>query len=93
MLTREGLDDLFRRLWALLDVIRVYSKEPGKPTDLHKPFILTTGVTVVELPRQVHRDLSERMKFARACEGTADSKASRCIRLPLRDRDGVDIHE
>jgi uncharacterized protein len=90
---REGLDDWFRRLWELLAMIRVYSKEPGKPPDMHKPFIVPAGATVAELARQIHRDLPERMKFARLWghsrfEGQQVHKTE-----PLRDKDVVEIHE
>jgi len=92
-LTREGLNDWFRRMWELLAVIRVYSKEPGKPPDMHKPFIVPAGATVAELARQIHRDLPERMKFARLWghsrfEGQQVHKTE-----PLRDKDVVEIHE
>ncbi|HOC54845.1 MAG TPA: 50S ribosome-binding GTPase [Verrucomicrobiota bacterium] len=91
--SRQGLDDWFQRLWTLLAMIRVYSKEPGRPPDLHKPFIVPAGATVAELARQIHRDLPERMKFARLWghsrfEGQQVHKTE-----PLRDRDVVEIHE
>ncbi len=91
--TRQGLDNLFRRLWELLAVIRVYSKEPGRPPDMHKPFVVRQGATVADLARQIHRDLPERMKFARLWghsrfEGQQVHKTE-----PLRDKDVVEIHE
>lgn len=91
--TREGLDDWFQRLWGLLAMIRVYSKEPGRPPDLHKPFIMPVGATVADLAGHIHRDLPERMKFARLWghsrfEGQQVHKTE-----PLRDRDVVEIHE
>jgi len=91
--TGHGLDDWFNRLWELLAMIRVYSKEPGKPPDLHKPFTLPAGSTVADLARQIHRDLSETMKFARLWghgrfEGQQVHKTE-----PLQDRDIVEIHE
>ena len=91
--TRQGLDDWFRRLWELLAMIRVYSKEPGRPPDLHKPFIVPAGATVADLARQIHRDLPERMRFARLWghsrfEGQQVHKTE-----PLRDRDVAEIHE
>ncbi len=91
--TGQGLDDWFNRLWGLLAMIRVYSKEPGRPPDLHKPFIVRAGATVAELAGQIHRDLPERMKFARLWghsrfEGQQVHKTE-----PLRDKDVVEIHE
>jgi uncharacterized protein len=91
--TGQGLDDWFKRLWELLAMIRVYSKEPGRPPDLHKPFVVPAGATVADLAGQIHRDLPERMKFARLWghsrfEGQQVHKTE-----PLRDRDVVEIHE
>lgn len=91
--TGEGLDELFRRLWELLAVVRVYAKQPSKPPDLNKPFILPAGSTVVDLARLIHRDLPERMKFARlwghACFGGQQVHGSE----PVHDGDIVEIHE
>jgi uncharacterized protein len=91
--TGQGLDEWFQRLWGLLAMIRVYSKEPGRPPDLHKPFIVPVGATIAELARQIHRDLPERMKFARLWghsrfEGQQVHKTE-----ALRDKDVVEIHE
>ena len=91
--TGQGLDDWFKRLWELLAMIRVYSKEPGRPPDLCKPFVVPAGATVADLARQIHRDLPERMKFARLWghsrfEGQQVHKTE-----PLRDKDVVEIHE
>jgi uncharacterized protein len=49
----------------LLALIRVYSKEPGKPADMTKPFTLRVGATVGDVARLIHRDLPETMKYAR----------------------------
>jgi ribosome-interacting GTPase 1 len=90
---RLGLDELFHSLWDLLGRIRVYAKEPGQPPDLAKPFVLPRGATVADLALQIHRDLPERMKFARLWghsrfEGQQVHKTE-----VLQDRDAVEIHE
>ena len=91
--TRQGLEAWFRRLWELLAMVRVYSKEPGRPADLHKPFVLPAGSTVADLARLIHRDLPDTMKFARLWghsrfEGQHVHKTE-----VLCDRDVVEIHE
>ena len=91
--TRQGLDEWFKRLWELLAMIRVYSKEPGRPPDMHRPFVLPAGATVADLARQIHRDLPERMKFARLWGHTRFEGQQVHRTEPLRDKDVVEIHE
>lgn len=90
--TRDGLGILFQRLWELLAVIRVYAKQPSKPPDLDKPFVLPAGSTVVDLARLIHRDLPSHMKYARlwghGCFGGQQVHNNE----PLQDRDIVEIH-
>jgi uncharacterized protein len=91
--TGRGLEDLFRRLWELLAMIRVYAKEPGRPPDRQKPFILPAGATIADLARQIHRDLPETMKFARLWgHGRFEGQQVHRTEM-LRDRDLVEIHE
>jgi ribosome-interacting GTPase 1 len=91
--TGQGLAGWFQRLWELLAMIRVYSKEPGKPPDLRKPFILPVGATVADLALQIHRDLPERMKFARLW-GHSRFEGQQVHKTELlRDKDVVEIHE
>lgn len=63
--TSEGLDVLPGRVFGLLDRIRVYSKEPGKPPDRTSPFVLRRGETVLDLAAKVHRDFPEHLQQAR----------------------------
>jgi len=91
--TGQGLDELFGRLWDLLEVIRVYTKLPGKPPDYDKPFTLSMGSTVCDLARQIHRELPDKMKFARIWgDGRYDGQQVHRTEV-LRDKDVVEIHE
>jgi hypothetical protein len=88
----EGLDVLKNRLWELLSVIRVYTKEPGRPVDKEKPYILPAGSTVNDLASQIHRDLPEKMKFARVW-GDGRYSGQQVHRTDLlQDKDVVEIH-
>jgi len=91
--TGEGLDRLLKRIWQLLSVVRVYTKEPGKPPDRGKPFTLDIGATVEDLAREIHRELPEKMKFARVWgEGRFNGQQVHRTEV-LRDRDIVEIHQ
>lgn len=90
--TGENLDVLMRKLFGTLNVIRIYSKEPGRPVDRDKPFILPTGSTVEELARHIHKDLAVNLKYARVWgEKTYDGQQVHG-HYGLHDRDVVEIH-
>jgi hypothetical protein len=61
----EGLDELAARTFEALDIVRVYTKQPGKPPDREQPFTLVRGSTVADLAAAIHRDIREDLKFAR----------------------------
>ena len=61
----EGLGDLAVRCFGTLDVVRIYSKQPGKPADMEDPFTLPRGSTVIDFARAVHREVAEDLRYAR----------------------------
>jgi hypothetical protein len=87
-----GLEDLRAVLFRELDKIRIYAKEPGKKPDLEKPFVLRRGDTVQALALAVHKELAERVKYARIW-GTARFDGQQVDRdHVLSDRDVVELH-
>jgi ribosome-interacting GTPase 1 len=91
--TREGLPELIARFWQMLCMIRVYTKEPGHPPDKEKPFTLEIGSSIEDLAREIHRDLPEKMKFARIW-GDGRFSGQQVHRTEvLHDRDIVEIHQ
>lgn len=88
----EGLPDLLNRLWQLLALIRVYTKEPGKPVDKEKPYTLPVGSTLENLAHEIHRDLPAKMKFARVWGDGRFAGAQINRNETLRDKDVVEIH-
>jgi len=91
--TGEGLADLMRTIFEMLDVIRIYSKEPGKPPDRHKPFVLPAGSTIGELARTIHKDLANKLKFARIWGEDVFAGQQVHSQHVLHDRDTVELHE
>ena len=84
---------LARRLWELLDVIRVYTKEPGRPPDMAQPYTLPTGTTLEDLAREIHREVAEKMRYARIWgDGRFDGQRAHRAEV-LRDKDVVEIHQ
>ena len=64
-LTGRGLDAFARALFEMLEIVRVYTKAPGKPAELNAPYVLKRGLTVQDAARLVHKDFAENLKFAR----------------------------
>jgi hypothetical protein len=63
--TGHGLEELRRRTFEALEIVRVYTKQPGKPPDLDGPFTVPRGATVGDLAERIHKDVLAHMKFAR----------------------------
>jgi len=88
----QGLDDLGRASFQALGLIRIYTKQPGKPADAVAPFTLPAGATVGDLARTIHKDLPGIMKFARIWgAGAFDGQPVQREHV-LHDRDTVEIH-
>ncbi len=89
---QTGLDDLSRRIFEALRILRIYSKIPGKPVDMKEPFILPIGATVFDLAQKVHRELAEKFRFARAW-GEDKYPGQQVPRdYPMRDKDIIELH-
>jgi ribosome-interacting GTPase 1 len=79
-------------VFQAVDVIRIYTKSPGKPADYSSPFTIPQGGTVEDLAAKVHRDLAEKVKSARVWNhGSADPHTVGKDHV-LADRDLVELH-
>ena len=86
----KNLDLLSKVLFERLEVIRVYSKAPGKKPDLTQPFILKKGSTVYEFADKVHHHIAANLKFARIWN--TQLKGLRVEReYVLKDKDIVEL--
>jgi len=79
-------------IFRSLDVIRVYSKMPGKRPDLEKPFVLARGATLVECAEMVHRDFAQKLKYARLWRQSRLDGAMVKRDFLLEDKDIVELH-
>ncbi|HEY7156280.1 MAG TPA: GTPase [Gemmataceae bacterium] len=88
----RGLEDLRTAIYRLLNVIRVYSKKPGKPPDMKAPFTCPAGSTVLQMAELVHRDFADKLKSARIW-GTGVHDGQTVTRdHVLHDKDVVELH-
>jgi uncharacterized protein len=63
--TRNQLESFKHVVYDFLDVVRVYTKAPGKKPDLDDPYVMPRGSTVLEVAEKGHRDFVERLKYAK----------------------------
>ncbi len=91
--TGRNLDEFARAVFDALELVRVYTKVPGKKADLTAPYVLRRGQTVQDAARQVHKDFAEHLKFARLfrIDGSRDGLMVERTHV-LEDRDVLEFH-
>lgn len=88
----EGLAHMKKRLFEFLDIVRIYSKIPGKKADEKKPFMVKRGSTVIDVARKIHREFGDHMKFARVWgSGKFDGQVVERDHV-VEDGDVLEIH-
>jgi len=90
--TGIGLEKLSAAFFNLLDIIRIYAKPPGKPADMDEPFTLPAGSTVMDLATAIHRELAEKLKFARIWGTGVYAGQNTQRNHVLNDRDVIELH-
>ena len=90
--TGAGLEELTATFFHLLNIIRIYTKRPGKAADMGEPFTLPAGATVMDLAAAIHRQLSEKLKSARIWgTGVHDGQNVQRTHV-LNDKDIIELH-
>lgn len=90
--TGVGSDELRRSVFDLLELVRVYTKAPGKKLERAAPYILHRGARLIDLAAQVHHDFLAQLKFARLW-GHGRFEGQMVNRdYPLADKDVVELH-
>ncbi len=87
-----GLEELREAIYCSLNVIRVYTKQPGKPPDMSSPYTCPIGSTVAQMATLVHRDFEQGLKSARIWgTGVFDGQSVGREHV-LHDKDVVELH-
>jgi len=90
--TGQGLDELRLQAFDLLEIIRVYTKAPGKKLELTAPYILKRGSRLIDLATHVHHDFLSQLKYARVWgHGKFEGQMVNRDYL-LADKDVVELH-
>lgn len=87
----EG-EDIKDKIWKNLDLIKVYTKEPGK-TKAYPPVALDKGSTVEDLGMKVHKDFIRKFDYAIVNGLSVKFKNQRVgLKHKLKDDDIVEFH-
>jgi ribosome-interacting GTPase 1 len=89
----ESTAELRNRIYKMLNVIRVYTKAPGKPADRKSPFTIPAGGTVEDLAEKIHKDLAANLTHARIWGSGVHDGQSVGREHVLADGDLVELHE
>jgi len=88
----DNLEQLRTEIFRQLEIIRVYSKEPGKSKSEGPPYTLKVGSTLLDFAALVHKDFAEHLKYAKVW-GSADFPGQNVSAdYVLEDRDVVELH-
>jgi hypothetical protein len=61
----SNIERMKQVVFEKLEIMRIYSKAPGKEPDLAVPFVMKKGSTIDELAGKVHRDFALNLRSAR----------------------------
>ena len=87
-----GLEELRRKIYQVLDIIRVYTKAPGKKPEFDDPIILDRGSTLEDAAASVHKDFAAKLKYARIWgSGKHDGIMAKRDHI-LQDGDIIELH-
>ena len=89
---RKGLEDLPKILFHMLNVVRVYTKQPNKEPD-PDPLVLPRGSTVLDVAEAIHKDLAKKFKYAKVWGSSVKYPGQRVGGdHVVEDKDIVEIH-
>lgn len=88
----DGLAEFKQALFDALGVMRIHTKQPGKPTDTSgPPYTCPVGSTVAEFAGCVHTEFEEKVKSARVWGSAATPGQTVGREHVLRDGDVVEL--
>lgn len=91
--TRSGMNlhAFLKLIYEYSDVIRVFTKMPGKEPDRNMPFVVPRESTVEELAGMIHKDFLTKMKYARVWGSSVHGQMVQRDYV-MQDGDVVEIH-
>jgi ribosome-interacting GTPase 1 len=87
-----NLEEAKKEIFSILDIVRSYTKAPGKNPDFDDPVILSKGSRVLDFASQIHKDFAQKLKYARIW-GKEKYDGQKVPRdYLLKDGDVIELH-
>jgi small GTP-binding protein len=90
--TGRNLDQLKQAVFDSLNILRVYSKPPGREADFSKPVVMKKGDTLEDFTKEIHKDFHEKLKFAKVWGSTTFDGQMVQRDYVLQEGDVVELH-
>jgi uncharacterized protein len=68
---KEGLK---KKIFKALNLIRIYTKPPGKDADFTEPIVLRKDATVEDAAYHIHKDFADKMKYTKLWRGNKNPR-------------------
>ncbi|HKZ88479.1 MAG TPA: GTPase [Candidatus Bathyarchaeia archaeon] len=90
---KRGLEKVGEELFKTMQIIRIYTKEPGAKLPSTNPFTLKRGATLQDLAKSIHGEFVKDFSYARVwAERLVFSPQKAGLAFVLEDGDVVEIH-
>jgi hypothetical protein len=91
--TKFGLEKLGSEIFEMLDIIRVYTKEPNEKNPSKNPFTIKKGSTILDLAKRIHSDFYKQFSYAKVWSKRLRFSPQKVGgTFTLQDGDAVEIH-
>ncbi len=91
---KTNIEELKQLIFKKLNFVRIYCKEIGKKPDMEVPLIMTKECDLKDVCNKLHRDFTNKFRFARIWGKSAKFPGQDIRRLDhkLEDEDIVEVH-
>ncbi|MHA1443046.1 MAG: GTPase [Candidatus Heimdallarchaeota archaeon] len=88
----ESLEKLKKSLFQQLDLVRIFTKPPGKKPNMEEPFVIASGATVADVSEKIHTSFLKRFRYAKIW-GTSCEYEGQQVGLDheLQDKDIIEL--
>ena len=88
----EDIKEFIEDIWKSLDLIKIYTKQPGKERD-YPPIALKKGSKIKDIAEIIHKDFINKFRFARVWGNSIKHQGARAgLDHELNDNDTVELH-